>query len=614
MLSSSPSNASAWRSRIATEPGRDSGAPFIVGVTGHRDLRDEDRSRVTDAVDGFLGQLEEAAPNTRITITCGMAEGADLLVAATALRRDLHVSAVLPMPLELYRSDFGEDGRRELERLLGDPRVELIELPLPRDVPRDALVSPGAERDRLYANLAEHLVASSNVLLALWDGETTGLTGGTSDVVLSYLRADGLDGQADVRIIPTQESLRSAHAAFVHWVPTARQGRGEHTGRADEPSFLTGGDGSGVLWQRSTLPDGLATQLEELDDFNEQYERLRAKNRLPESASLLAPVPLGEDDPTRRSLETIDREYVHSDSLAVSFQQRSDLLFKVYSIAVATMGIAFLAFGKISASNPLLFVYLGVFGLGLFTFYFAQRRRWLASHLRYRALAETMRTRFFLVLAGAHEGVDVDELMRTSGTHRLPGFGLITAVLRTTEPPPPPARAAGAQTEAIDYVREAWVVDQSSYFSAKVARLHRTHRRLGRVKLVFVAVFVGAAITLIFAKDNLSGSVIWEFAGHGEKPGEKFSAKEALIFVMGALPFLLGVWELYNNKMATKELLWQYRNQADYFGLAERELASTSEPASRKRIIADVGRRSLVEGYLWAMHRFHREHEPPVAG
>jgi hypothetical protein len=136
-----------------------------------------------------------------------------------------------------------------------------------------------------------------------------------------------------------------------------------------------------------------------------------------------------------------------------------------------------------------------------------------------------------------------------------------------------------------------------------------------RVKLLMVGVFVAATIALIFAKNPLSGSTIYEFAAGGEKkPDEPVTVKTLLVFVMGALPFLLGVWELHSNKLATKELLWQYRNQADYFGAAERELSATESVEGRRDVIARLGRKSLAEGYQWAMYRFHREHEPPVAG
>jgi cadmium resistance protein CadD (predicted permease) len=96
--------------------------------------------------------------------------------------------------------------------------------------------------------------------------------------------------------------------------------------------------------------------------------------------------------------------------------------------------------------------------------------------------------------------------------------------------------------------------------------------------------------------------------------GLGFSGKDLLLFVMGLLPVWLGIWELYQDKMATRELLWQYRNQLSHFLRAKIELTQARDGARRVAVLADLGKDSLMESYLWTIHRFHREHEPPTAG
>jgi len=83
---------------------------------------------------------------------------------------------------------------------------------------------------------------------------------------------------------------------------------------------------------------------------------------------------------------------------------------------------------------------------------------------------------------------------------------------------------------------------------------------------------------------------------------------------MGLLAVLLGVWELHQNKMATRELLWQYRNQLSHFSRARAQLARVTTRRRRNDVLAELGKDSLMESYLWAIHRYHREHEPPAAG
>jgi hypothetical protein len=74
-------------------------SPLIVGVSGHRDLNVHSDERARREVGRFLDDLTRLVPNTPVRVMVGMAEGADLLVARTALDRNLGVDAVLPMPL-----------------------------------------------------------------------------------------------------------------------------------------------------------------------------------------------------------------------------------------------------------------------------------------------------------------------------------------------------------------------------------------------------------------------------------------------------------------------------------------------------------------------------------
>lgn len=593
-------------------------AQLIIGVSGHRDLRSDQIAALGLEVDGLFTALQELVPKSAIRVTSGLAEGADLLVASRAVLQGIRVDAVLPMAYELYVSDFSPGGRRQLDELLAHPLVEKFELARPADLKEAAVAAPGPDRDRLYANLGDYLVRSSNVLVALWDGKSTGLAGGTSDVVGTYLgvRTEGSQAEARIQPLTDDASMSTLDLAFVYWVPADRQGQSSSSSSAESrhASFLTGG-GGGSVWQHADMPAEFKQQLEDLDAYNEEYEHLVANGRLQPSSGLLADVSLDGDDPSFDELRRVDHEYRKSDALAVYFQTRSDRLFKFFSVAAATMGIVFLLFAKIVAVNGFLFIYLGVFVLGVFAAYIAARRRWLGKHLTYRALAETMRTRFYLVLGGAERDVDVSELMRTTGTHHLPGFGLIGGLVQATGTPTVRVRTAASVEGGAEYVRHAWVEDQAAYFRSKIRKMSRTHHRLGRVRLLAVVVFIGAAVVLIVSKKSLSEVNIYEFAqpehGHGNEP---VSVKTFLLFLMGLLPFLLGVWEVHSNKLATKELLWQYRNQADYFALANRELEATTSTDGRQRVLAVLGRRSLIEGYQWAMHRFHREHEPPVAG
>jgi hypothetical protein len=232
-------------------------------------------------------------------------------------------------------------------------------------------------------------------------------------------------------------------------------------------------------------------------------------------------------------------------------------------------------------------------------------RRWFSKHLAYRVLAETMRTQFFLRLTAADSHVSATELIKLAGIDQFEGFAWITNVLRNVEPLANREPLDQPQEDAyVSLARGAWIEAQQSYFRAKVARLERAHRRLEHLKTALIGTLVLIAVALVATGTSLT-SVMFTLG---------FNAKDFLLFVMGLLPVWLGIWEIYQGKMATRELLWQYRNQLIHFSRATVELRQASDRRQRTSILAALGKDSLMESYLWTIHRYHREHEPPAAG
>jgi len=134
----------------------------------------------------------------------------------------------------------------------------------------------------------------------------------------------------------------------------------------------------------------------------------------------------------------------------------------------------------------------------------------------------------------------------------------------------------------------------------KVAKLHRSGVRTKWLKRSLFGVIIAVVLLLLLLGEHASVHLV-----------VGTSLENALTFLMGLMAVTLASWELHQNKMASRELLWQYRNQLKHFSRARAQLARTLAAGRRLEIIADLGRDSLMESYLWTIHRFHREHEPP---
>jgi hypothetical protein len=578
-------------------------SPFMVGVSGHRDLDAEQLPQLRAAVAGFVRQLKGYLPETDLHLIVGMAAGADLLVAETAVALGVEVEAVLPMPLAHYATDFDAHTLASLKELLRHPRVRCIELSLPPgSAPAPDLQSP-VERDALYANLTRSLIRRSSLLLALWDGRISQLPGGTADTVLRFLgvRTDEHAGPESLEFIDAPDEAEAAEK-LVYWAPTARSGGAAYESRP--PCFLLV-SGENTLQMVRHVPGLLRRQLADLNHYNAEFRELTEEGRLPPVNSLLSVLPVRLPVPERRLLADIDEQYGKADTLAVHFQRRSDRLFGLFAVMAFAMGLAYLVYEKLTESRMLLIAYLLTLLTSLGVYHVLQGRHWFGKHLTYRALAETLRARFYLRLARADQGVDAAEVLTLSGIDRFRGFGWIAFVLKGIEPPEVPV-GPSSEPAGVDEcgVEQVWIESQHAYFTRKVARLEGSSRRVGRLRrALFVAILLVISVLFAFGESL-----------HRVDIGLGIPLRNMLTFSMGALAVLRGVWELHQDKMATRELLWQYRNQLRHFERARSQLARITTPRRRRAVLAELGKDSLMESYLWAIHRYHREHEPPSAG
>jgi hypothetical protein len=574
-------------------------SPFIIGVSGHRDLHPADTTRLRGAVTAFLRELGELLPDTELRIMVGMAAGADLLVAQAAVALGVGVDAVLPMPLNEYAADFDAESLGVLRSLLQHPAVRCVELPLPC-----SSVAPDvANRDARYASLTQHLIRRSSLLLALWDGKSSLLVGGTADTVLRCLgaRTDDNTREEPIAFVDAVGEIELAQR-LVYWIPTVRNDNGG-SATAGPPCFLSG-LGDNVLQKHATMPVYLEHQLIEFNNYNRKFQVLLPRGDLGTLDSLIispAPeLPLQE----RAALAKIDEQYGKADALAVYYQKRSDRVFKFFSLMTFGMGVAYLAYERISETRVLLLAYLLILFASLLLYNVFHSKRWFARHLICRVLAETLRAKFYMRMAGADHLVIAEDLITLAGIDRFHGFSWIGFVLKSVEPALAPAELGeDADSARARHIDKAWIANQQSYFTGKVAKLERGSRRVTLLRNTLLTLVLLVMVALVLFGEPL----------HHTEMRRGISWANLMTFSMGVVAVLFGVWELHQNKMATRELLWQYRNQLAHFSRARNRLSRTGEASRRNEILAGLGSDSLMESYLWTIHRYHREHEPPGA-
>ena len=333
----------------ATPPARRPGpVPLLVAVTGHRDLREEDREALEAAVRGVLVDLRACHPHTPLALLSPLAEGADRLAARVALAEGARLVVPLPLPREIYERTFADDAARAEFGALIEQADEAFVLPTAPGVDAGALAEPGPQRDQQYDALAAWLGHQAHVLLALWDG-AAGAQGGTGDAVRHRLAGplpELLRGEGGVA------ELEPADIGPVHHILTPRAGTGQERGEMRRaPGTLR------VLSPERGAPDVAAT-LAALERYNHDAVthaaelapaaargRAYALGTTPESLPTLAE---GMSGPARESLE----HFGTADALALRFQRITDRARRRVFGLVFLAAAAFALFHVMPAHAP----------------------------------------------------------------------------------------------------------------------------------------------------------------------------------------------------------------------------------------------------------------------
>lgn len=156
-----------------------------VGVTGHRPdrLPADEVPRIVEDVCAVMTRIAASHPGRRCTLLSGLAEGADRIAAFAALGLGWRLTAILAF----HRSRFEQDFPSELAT--GEFRA-LLKAATRIEEPRKGW-DRGKPAEDGYHRVGERLVAQSEILIAVWDGEASRGRGGTTDVI-DAARAQGV--------------------------------------------------------------------------------------------------------------------------------------------------------------------------------------------------------------------------------------------------------------------------------------------------------------------------------------------------------------------------------------------------------------------------------------
>lgn len=475
-------------------------APLVIGITGHRDLRPEDREKLENKVREVLSGLRAKYPATPIVLLSPLAEGADRLAARVALEIGARLVVPLPMSRHLYEQDFTAPGslaefRQLLERAEHCFEVEML-------AEEKEVAAAGGARDRQYEAMGQYIARESQMLLALWDGTASDKVGGTAEIVKFQLH--GMPNRRDCDLQPP-ELFPVYHIVTPRTSNPVPQGEPFQLIRQYPRGFESEEDAANYYDQI----------FRNLDDFNRAV--LNGGDSLVAEATQSKRDLLGEFDETKLSpSETLDLDrYAMADALAQRFQREMLRVDRALHWLVLAALLCFVLFAHLPP-HPVEFLAGSFVVLGI-TYVVYKRSKTVRLDDKdqdYRAIAEGCRVRFFWHWAGVRASV-ADNYLGKQRTeldwirNGLRGWQLETHIASQTGPLTPRA--------GLEAVRQLWVDGQIQYFrhatesnEKKLEKKEKLVRSCTRLFLALALVALGAALVLrLYSADSGREERLW---------------------------------------------------------------------------------------------------------
>jgi hypothetical protein len=153
-------------------------APFVFGVSGHRDLVRTDLPELRKQLQTVFDRFRSAYPNASFELLTPLAEGADRIAAEVALASGIKLAVPMPMAQADYERDFtAAESLGEFRRLLATAKSQWG---VSDDQSNQSSLSDSNRRTRRYAAVGDFIARTSHVLILLWDGRDNEKVGGTA--------------------------------------------------------------------------------------------------------------------------------------------------------------------------------------------------------------------------------------------------------------------------------------------------------------------------------------------------------------------------------------------------------------------------------------------------
>ncbi|MGH1403830.1 MAG: hypothetical protein ACRBDL_06265 [Alphaproteobacteria bacterium] len=544
------------------ESNNDPRIPITIGIVGHRDLPSEDLPMLRAALQKALREIKDRFPNSPLLCVTSLADGADQLGFDVAHKEQIDNLVILPMPYKDYLEDFGDNPDHFITRWENADQTYI----LPQ-------ISATLERDLQYESAASLISSNVHFLIALWDGKSTNLKGGTGDTVYRRLEPQILDNNVLFNwLCPSRETLKFSETGPLLHI---------HTRRSDKENNIPVGkiEWKNPQWLKTKNRKAFFTLMDDHDRLNKDIKN-RGTFEIDKYQQLM----------TKEELQSLQEEPIDIlrfsvlDSLAIRLRKYQRWFLFLMIFLSWTVLFFYEMYGNSSYDNLNFYMgcYLGTMILSWLIYKLISHLHWHDRFIDYRAFSEALRVQFFWKRYGIQANVAdfcLEEQIYDLSWIR---FGLRSCYLSSLSNYPININR--------EEVYNLWISGQEAYF--KNSRLHNEKYMTLFKKLTPTFLFSG--IALIILHSILAN--IFILGSHSIETEKYENLLDIILNVSVILPTIAIVIELFIKIEGYEEHLNQYEKMSKVYQKAHSIL---SDDTINNSIIMELGKSALTENAFW---------------
>ncbi len=539
--------------------------PIVIGVTGHRDLREKDIPQLRALVRTELQRLKTEYPHSPFVMLNSLAAGADLLCAEVANELGIMLKCPLPMSVEEYRKDFDADTVMNFKTML-DRADEVFIVPNIEPLPDKA------SHDYHYRQAGIFVATHSHVLLALWDGSPAKADGcGTAEAVGFMLNGDYKNGG----------SFQAANDGAVLHISTPRQ------------SFNT--EITILVRLIEKQPGLLHDVLRMTDAFNKEAIELFSDS---ESGEALLPDKYINDS---EKLKCLNALYSKADALSLRFQMRYIRAIRWFSMFGVLLVLLFLLYDEFE-SDIFLLCYGLLIIIYLQSFVMTQKSKVHIKYLQYRVLSETLRVQFYILATGSCKNIGTAFTWTQKQDSTWVKEAMSALLIGTQDIPNIPD----------EIIKKYWIDGQLEYHKKALKRdkrRHQTNENIAKGMLICSILLFVIVLTMEFLFDStITKQIITNplpgfFLHHN---GQVITLRSLLKMVLGGISAITVFISGYYGKLSFERKSFDHEKMVLLYSAANSQF--DNEYFDRTKLFLELAREEIIENGNW--FSYCRENPP----